>query len=142
MWVFLGLPDPDLATQINADPDPQLWYLLVFVKVKDLMVGDDASKLRSMLEVNYPMKNGMVRSWEDMQHVWVRTFLIYLLGTGTWRVVSSPSCCRVEKTSNSVVAVSGHLTGLQLGMQFLTSSILCCSNHFTVLYVLVGCIEY
>jgi actin-related protein len=43
------------------------------VKVKDLMVGDDASKLRSMLEVNYPMKNGMVRSWEDMQHVWVRT---------------------------------------------------------------------
>ncbi len=67
------------------------------VKVKDLMVGDDASKLRSMLEVNYPMKNGMVRSWEDMQHVWVRTILTYLLGT--WRIVSSPSCWRVEKTS-------------------------------------------
>ncbi len=44
------------------------------------MVGDDASKLRSMLEVNYPMKNGMVRSWEDMQHVWVRTILTFLLG--------------------------------------------------------------
>ena len=38
------------------------------------MVGDDASKLRSMLEVNYPMKNGMVRSWEDMQHVWVSRY--------------------------------------------------------------------
>lgn len=25
------------------------------------MVGDDASKLRSMLEVNYPMENGIVR---------------------------------------------------------------------------------
>lgn len=25
------------------------------------MIGDDASKLRSMLEVNYPMENGIVR---------------------------------------------------------------------------------
>lgn len=25
------------------------------------MVGDEASKLRSMLEVNYPMENGIVR---------------------------------------------------------------------------------
>ena len=29
--------------------------------IQDLMVGDDASKLRSMLEVNYPMENGIVR---------------------------------------------------------------------------------
>jgi hypothetical protein len=29
--------------------------------LQDLMVGDDASKLRSMLEVNYPMENGIVR---------------------------------------------------------------------------------
>lgn len=26
------------------------------------MIGDEASKLRSMLEVNYPMENGMVSS--------------------------------------------------------------------------------
>jgi hypothetical protein len=26
------------------------------------MVGDEASKLRSMLEVNYPMENGIVKS--------------------------------------------------------------------------------
>merc|ERR1711997_1114232 len=44
------------------------------VEVKDLMVGDDASKLRSMLECKYPMENGMVRSWEDMRHVWDYTF--------------------------------------------------------------------
>ncbi|XP_071449968.1 actin-related protein 2 isoform X3 [Hetaerina americana] len=42
--------------------------------VKDLMVGDEASKLRSMLEVNYPMENGIVRNWEDMCHVWDYTF--------------------------------------------------------------------
>lgn len=38
------------------------------------MVGDEASQLRSMLEVNYPMENGIVRSWEDMVHVWDYTF--------------------------------------------------------------------
>jgi actin-related protein 2 len=27
-----------------------------------------------MLEVNYPMDNGIVRSWEDMEHVWDHTF--------------------------------------------------------------------
>ncbi len=44
------------------------------IEVKDLMVGDEASKLRSMLEVNYPMENGMVRNWEDMIHIWDYTF--------------------------------------------------------------------
>jgi len=44
------------------------------IEVKDLMVGEDVSKLRSMLEVKYPMENGMVRNWEDMRHVWSHTF--------------------------------------------------------------------
>ena len=38
------------------------------------MVGDEASQLRSMLEVNYPMENGIVRNWDDMLHVWDYTF--------------------------------------------------------------------
>ena len=38
------------------------------------MVGDDASKLRHMLEVNYPMENGMVRNWDDMIHLYDYTF--------------------------------------------------------------------
>ncbi|XP_051164099.1 actin-related protein 2 isoform X4 [Leptopilina boulardi] len=44
------------------------------IDVKDLMVGDEASKLRSMLEISYPMQNGIVRNWEDMCHVWDYTF--------------------------------------------------------------------
>ncbi|XP_048482115.1 actin-related protein 2 isoform X1 [Plutella xylostella] len=42
--------------------------------IGDLMVGDEASQLRSMLEVSYPMENGVVRNWEDMCHVWDYTF--------------------------------------------------------------------
>ena len=38
------------------------------------MVGDEASQLRSMLEVNYPMENGIVRNWDDMKSVWDYTF--------------------------------------------------------------------
>ncbi|XP_076442211.1 actin-related protein 2-A-like [Babylonia areolata] len=44
------------------------------IELKDLMVGDEASQLRSMLEVNYPMDNGIVRNWEDMIHVYDHTF--------------------------------------------------------------------
>ncbi|XP_063971962.1 actin-related protein 2 isoform X4 [Diachasmimorpha longicaudata] len=44
------------------------------IDVKELMVGDEASKLRSLLEINYPMQNGIVRNWEDMCHVWDYTF--------------------------------------------------------------------
>lgn len=44
------------------------------VEIKDIMVGDEASKLRTMLEVTYPLDNGIVRNWEDAQHVWDYAF--------------------------------------------------------------------
>lgn len=76
------------------------------------MVGDDASKLRSMLEVNYPMENGIVRyllinkwnnafpyslsflfcrNWEDMCHVWDYTF-------GPEKMNIDPHQCKVLLT--------------------------------------------
>ena len=51
------------------------WVLTAYyVCWQDLHVGDEASLLRSMLEVNYPMENGIVRNWEDMKHIWDYTF--------------------------------------------------------------------
>eukprot|EP01087_Luapelamoeba_hula_P007462 TRINITY_DN1831_c0_g1_i1.p2 TRINITY_DN1831_c0_g1~~TRINITY_DN1831_c0_g1_i1.p2 ORF type:complete len:387 (+),score=78.44 TRINITY_DN1831_c0_g1_i1:107-1267(+) len=44
------------------------------VEIKDIMVGDEASKLRTMLEVTYPLDNGIVRNWEDACHVWNYAF--------------------------------------------------------------------
>ena len=38
------------------------------------MLGDEASQLRSMLEVNYPMENGIVKNWDDMLHLYDYTF--------------------------------------------------------------------
>ncbi len=44
------------------------------VEIKDIMVGDEASKLRSMLQITYPLDNGIVRNWEDAGYVWDYTF--------------------------------------------------------------------
>lgn len=44
------------------------------IEIKDIMVGNDASKLRHMLEINYPVSEGIVTSWEDMEHLWDYTF--------------------------------------------------------------------
>lgn len=53
------------------------------------MVGEEASECRSMLEVAYPMENGMVRCWEDMLHLWDHTF-------GPDRLDIDPKECKVE----------------------------------------------
>jgi len=44
------------------------------VQIKDIMVGDDASKARQNLKINLPMENGRVKDWEDIFHVWNYTF--------------------------------------------------------------------
>jgi actin-related protein 2 len=44
------------------------------VQLKDIMVGDEAAAVRSMLQMSYPMENGIVRNWEDMIHLWDYTF--------------------------------------------------------------------
>jgi len=38
------------------------------------MVGDEASKLRQMLEIRYPLEHGIIRDWDDMGYVWDYTF--------------------------------------------------------------------
>jgi len=44
------------------------------IQIKDIMVGDEAQKLRNMLQITYPMENGIIRNWEDIQYVWDYTF--------------------------------------------------------------------
>lgn len=44
------------------------------IAIKDIMCGDDAAAARTMLQISYPMENGIVKKWEDMQHLWDYTF--------------------------------------------------------------------
>jgi len=43
-------------------------------ELKDIMIGDEAEAVRFALEINYPVENGIVKSWEDMEHLWKYTF--------------------------------------------------------------------
>ncbi|KAJ2338769.1 Arp2/3 complex subunit, actin nucleation center, partial [Coemansia erecta] len=42
--------------------------------VKDINVGTEAAALRAILDMSYPLENGIIKNWEDMQHVWDYTF--------------------------------------------------------------------
>ena len=38
------------------------------------MVGDEAAPLRAFLEITYPLKEGKIANWEDMEHLWTYCF--------------------------------------------------------------------
>ena len=38
------------------------------------MIGDEASAQRSILQLSYPMENGIVRNWDEMNYLWDYTF--------------------------------------------------------------------
>ncbi|ESO00621.1 hypothetical protein HELRODRAFT_187209 [Helobdella robusta] len=61
------------------------------IVVKDLMIGDEASELRSMLEVSYPMENGIVRNWDDMIALYKYTF-------GPDKLNIDPTNCKILLT--------------------------------------------
>jgi len=42
--------------------------------LKDIMVGDEAQAVRFALQLDYPVENGIVRNWDDMEHLWNYTF--------------------------------------------------------------------
>ncbi len=41
---------------------------------QDIMVGDEAAAIRQALEISYPLENGVIRNWDDMEHVWSYLF--------------------------------------------------------------------
>lgn len=38
------------------------------------MCGTEAGKIRSLLQISYPMENGIIKNWEDMEHLWDYAF--------------------------------------------------------------------
>jgi len=44
------------------------------IELKPEMFGDEAAPLRSMLEITYPLQNGRVLNWDDMEKLWGYSF--------------------------------------------------------------------
>ena len=38
------------------------------------MFGDEANPLRSYLEITYPIREGIVENWDDLEQLWSYTF--------------------------------------------------------------------
>jgi actin-related protein len=43
---------------------------MIGVESKSEYIGDEAQKMRGVLNLNYPIKSGIVTSWDDMEKVW------------------------------------------------------------------------
>jgi len=52
-------------------------------ELKEVEVGQRVSDLRQMLDVSYPMQNGIIRDWEDMERLWDHTFGEDILNVAT-----------------------------------------------------------
>jgi len=44
------------------------------IKLKSVMVGDEAAQLKSVLELSYPIKDGIIHNWDDMEIIWDYAF--------------------------------------------------------------------
>ncbi|KAJ2791731.1 Arp2/3 complex subunit, actin nucleation center [Coemansia guatemalensis] len=59
-------------------------------EVKDINVGTEAAALRAILDMSYPLENGIIKNWEDMQHLWDYTFFE--------KLKADPTQCKVLLT--------------------------------------------
>jgi actin-related protein 2 len=73
--------------------------------IKDIMVGDEASVARSMLKITYPLENGIVQDWNDIDHIWNYTF--------KEKLKVSPTECKILLTEPPLNPQSNRVQMLQ-----------------------------
>ncbi|KII62158.1 Actin-related protein 2-A [Thelohanellus kitauei] len=61
------------------------------VELKDVIVGEEASQLRYMLETRYPIHNGIVKHWDDMEILYDHIF-------GKEKLNIDPKNCKILLT--------------------------------------------
>jgi len=47
--------------------------VLIEIGTRDLYIGDEAQQKRAALNLSYPIESGIIKDWEDMQHIWDHT---------------------------------------------------------------------
>lgn len=71
------------------------------VDIQPIMVGHEASRVRNLLDLSYPMETGIIKNWEDQNHVWKYGFDLLKVNTKETRVlvtepVNNPMSSREE----------------------------------------------
>jgi actin-related protein 2 len=44
------------------------------LELKDIMIGEEASPYRALLDIKYPIAEGRIQNWEDFSKLWDYTF--------------------------------------------------------------------
>merc|ERR1712093_568293 len=71
---FAGEQAPEcVIPAIVGRPRPNL-KAMESVQIKAEYVGEEALKMAGVLNLEHPISEGIVRSWEDMEKVWHHTF--------------------------------------------------------------------
>ncbi|KAK8810478.1 hypothetical protein WA158_007053 [Blastocystis sp. Blastoise] len=53
---------------------PKTPVYMIGMDSKDHFVGDEAQKMRGILEMSHPIEHGMVTNWDDMEKLWYHAF--------------------------------------------------------------------
>ena len=73
-YLKAGLSDVEIPSVIMPAliGRPMLRYAekLEEIELKPIMIGDEVTKVRSLLELSYPMKEGIIKDEEDMGRLW------------------------------------------------------------------------
>lgn len=68
-------------------------------ELKDIMICDETTNYRSMLELSYPLKQGVVTDWDDMELIWEYAFQnkMNLGGLDNKNVLLTEAACNPKK---------------------------------------------
>ncbi|XP_036438403.1 uncharacterized protein LOC118816023 [Colossoma macropomum] len=74
--VKAGFADQDLPSVIfpNAVGLPKYEEVMSGSAERDMYVGHDAQHMRGVLTLHYPMKNGIISNWDQMETIWQHVF--------------------------------------------------------------------
>jgi actin len=53
---------------------PRSKQQMIGVESKDCYIGDEAQKMRGVLNIKYPIESGIVTNWDEMEKVWEYCF--------------------------------------------------------------------
>jgi len=74
------------------------------VQLKDIMIGDECTQARDMLETSYPITNGIVQNWEDMTHLYNYTFFERLkINPAEYKIMLTEAAMNPKKNREKLV---------------------------------------